>query len=47
MVKKLHKQTDQVRKNSTWPFPTRLLTQEPKRVKRKKVDTTKLEEATF
>ena len=47
MVTKLPKQTDKVRRNSTWPFPTKLLTQEPKRVKRKKVDTTQHEEALF
>jgi hypothetical protein len=47
MVKKLPKQTDKVRGDSTWPFPTKLLTQEPKKVKRKKVDTTQYEGALF
>ena len=47
MVKKPLKQTDKVGRDSTWPFPTKLLTQEPKRVKRKKIDTTQYEGALF
>lgn len=47
MVKKLPKPTTKSRGDSTWPFPTRLLNQEPKRIKRKKVDTTQHEEALF
>ena len=47
MATKLPKQTDKVRRNPTWPFPTKLLTQEPKKVKRKKVDTTQYEGALF
>ena len=47
MVKKISRQTDKVRRNPAWPFPTRLLTGEPKRTKRKKVDTTQYEGALF
>ena len=47
MVKKIPRQTDKVRRNPTWPFPTKLLTGEPKRVRRKKVDTTQHEGALF
>ena len=47
MAKKIPKQTDKVRRNPTWPFPTRLLTGEPKKIRRKKVDTTQHEEALF
>ena len=47
MATKPLKQTDKVRRNSTWPFPTKLLNNEPTRIKRKKVDTTQYEEALF
>jgi len=47
MAQKLHRQTDKVRRNPTWPFPTKLLTQEPKKVRRRQVDTTKHEGALF
>jgi len=47
MVKKLPKQTDKSRGDPTWPFPTKLLNQEPKRIRRKKPDTTQHEEALF
>lgn len=47
MAKKLSKQTAKIRRDSTWPFPTKLLTQEPKKVRRKKVDTTQYEGALF
>jgi len=47
LVKKLPKQTAKVRRNSAWPFPTKLLNNEPKRIKRKKVDTAQYEEALF
>ena len=45
MATKLPRKTNKVRRNSAWPFPTRLLNGEPKRIKRKKVDTDKLEDA--
>lgn len=47
MVTKVLTKTDKARRIPTWPFPTKLLTEEPKRVKRKKVDTTQHEEAIF
>ena len=47
MVKKIPRQTDKVRRNPTWPFPTKLLTEPPKRARRKRVDTTQHEEALF
>ena len=47
MDKKLHRKTDKKLGDSTWPFPTKLLTQEPKKLKRKKVDTTQYEGALF
>ena len=47
MVKKIPRKTDKVRRNPTWPFPTKLITGEPKKIKRKKVDTTQYEGALF
>ena len=47
MAQKLPKQTAKVGRNTAWPFPTKLLNQEPKKVKAKKPNTTQYEEATF
>ena len=47
MATKLPRKTDKVRRNPTWPFPTKLITGEPKKIKRKKVDTTQHEEGLF